>query len=166
MIKESFPIIEKLLETGLNLTQSFFQLLQQESTILAESGDESIDLLNSIIDKKNALSPQIEQLSRQLVQTLSDAQLATDQSGIDDYFNKAKAANLTIGSAHQTWTQLSALSAQCKIMNEQNGATINLLLRHSQRTLNLLKGKPATSDTYTAKGTAAPELYSKPLISI
>ena len=50
------------------------------------------------------------------------------------------------------WKQIQQLCAECKTLNEQNGASIELLSLHAKRSLDILKGKSSAASTYGRDG--------------
>lgn len=164
MIEKTFPITEKLLVTGLRGTQKLLELLTQEQDQLKQSRDPTI--LTTLAHEKREAVTQLEQFSKQMGQVLATEKLMIGAEGIAHYFNKAKQANFNTTDASQSWQNITELSKKCQLLNEQNGASIALLSRHTQRSLQLLRGKSQLTTTYGPDGSTRSELFSHTLISV
>ncbi|MEY4720202.1 MAG: hypothetical protein RL563_2820 [Pseudomonadota bacterium] len=164
MIEKTFPITEKLLETGLRGTQKLFELLSHEHEQLKQGRNP--DLLSALAQDKRDAVTQLEQFSKQFGQVLATEKLIMGVDGISHYFDKAKQAHFNIAHAWQTWLSITDLSKKCRLINEQNGASIALLSRHTQRSLQLLRGKSQLATTYGPDGSTRSELFSQTRISV
>ena len=164
MIAKTYPITEKLLAGAVQLTEQLHQQLNQEAEALRQQ--HSADLINAIAVNKKQLVLQLEQFSKQLAQVLATEQLPSNHDGILIYLHRAEAAGLITADSHNHWTQLKTTAEACKTLNEQNGAGIDLLARHTQRSLHILKGKPQLSHTYGPNGLSQSEIYSHSLVSV
>lgn len=164
MIEKTFPITEKLLATGLKSTQQLFQLLNNEYEQLKHKTDP--EALSALAANKKEVVGQLEQFSKQLGQVLATEKLQSNQDGIMSYLAKAKAADINIAASLQCWLDIAALCQKCRALNEQNGASIDLLSRHTQRCLQVLRGKSQLASTYGPDGTTRSVLFSHTLISV
>ncbi len=164
MIEKTFPITEKLLANGVKFSQKLFELLNLELEQLKQKADPAI--LTTIATNKREVVAQLEQFSNQLGQILATEKLTLNQDGVQTYMAKAKAANINIAESWQRWQQITALSQQCRLLNEQNGASIDLLSRHIQRSLQILRGKSQLTSTYGPDGSTRSVLFSHTLISV
>lgn len=163
MIDKSFPFAAQLFQNGLNVTESFYQILTKEANYLKENNN--IDTFNELIAQKNQLIPQLDEFSKQLEKVLKTESLTINREGIQQYFIIAKTAGLDISTAENNWEKLADLSEKCQHLNEQNGASIALLARHTKRTLDILKGKPKFANTYGSNGISSYESSSNPIAS-
>lgn len=164
MIEKTFPITEKLLATGLKSSQKLFELLTSEFEQLKRKTD-PIALTTLASNKKEVVS-QLEQFSKQLGQVLATEKLPLSQEGIMSYLAKAKASDINISESWQRWQEIAVLSKKCRSLNEQNGASIDLLNRHIQRSLQILRGKSQITSTYGPDGSTRSVLFSHTLISV
>lgn len=164
MIEKTFPIAEKLLSNGLKLTQKLFELLNAEYEQLKAKGDPTT--IASLAAHKKDVVAQLEQFAKQLAQVLATEKLLISQEGIQNYLAKAKASGINIGESHRCWLDIAALTKTCRTLNEKNGASIDLLSRHTQRTLQVLRGKSQLATTYGPDGSTRSELFSHTLISV
>lgn len=165
MIDKTFPLTEKFVSNALTLVQQLEQLLNQEAEHL-KKGAQEIDTLNSLIEKKQPLIVQINQFSRQMSQILATETLPNDHNGLLQYFAKAKATGLQTARTEHNWTEITRLSGVCQTLNEQNGASIDILRKHTQRSLQILKGTAQNTVTYGKDGTTKSSLNSRALISV
>lgn len=164
MIQKTYPITEQLIANALRLAQQLHQALNQEADALKKT--QQAELINTIAADKKQLVAQLEQFNAQLAQVLATENLPNDQASINEYFERAKTTGLLTAESISNWTQLMLVCTQCRNLNEQNGAGIDLLSRHTKRSLDILKGKPEFSNTYGSDGSANSGRYSRTLISV
>ncbi|MGR8932401.1 MAG: flagella synthesis protein FlgN [Gammaproteobacteria bacterium] len=164
MIDKTFPIAEKLLANGLKLTQKLFELLNAEHEQLQHSTDPVA--ISVLANNKKETVLQLEQFTKQLGQVLATEKQPFNQEGIMGYMAKAKATHISITEPLQQWLEIAALSQKCRSLNEQNGASIDLLNRHTLRTLRVLRGQSHLASTYGPDGSTRSELFSHTLISV
>lgn len=164
MIDKTYPMIEKLLKNTLSLSQSLLDLLTMEAENLQSCTDPTA--ISDIASNKKQAVYQLEQYSKQLSQILATEKLPLSPLGVIDYFNKAKAAKLDISKSSNLWKEVLSISKKCKSLNETNGASINLLSQHAQRSLHILKGQSQQVSTYGPDGSAYSEHSSQSLFSV
>ena len=164
MIDKTHPIIEKLLKNTLSLSLKLLDLLTLEAEQL-KSNTNSTAISDTASNKKQAVS-QLDQYSKQLSQILATEKLQMSSDGMAEYFKIAETAKLNISKSTKLWQDILSISKQCQSLNERNGASINLLSLHTQRSLNILKGKPQQTSTYGPDGSAHSEHYSQSLTSV
>ena len=164
MIAKTFPIAEKLLNNGLMAAQRLLELLQAEAEILSKKVD--AEALLQVVDNKREVVVLLEEFSKQLGQVLATEKLAADHQGIAAYLSKAESIGIEVGVSRSCWSNITALSKKCRTLNEQNGAGIDLLSRHTQRALQIIKGKSPQVSTYGRDGAARSEQFSHRLISV
>lgn len=164
MIEKTFPITEKILANGLKSVQQLFELLNRESEQLQNQADPS-QLAILAADKQDAAA-QFEQFSKQLGQILATEKLGVSPDDVKSYFEIARIAHFDIAETWAVWTKLVDLSKACRSLNEQNGACIELLSRHTQRALQILRGKSNLATTYGPDGSTRSELFSHTLVSV
>lgn len=164
MIDKTFPITEKLLSNGLKSTQKLFELLQAEYEQLKTRTDPNA--LSDLAALKRNVVGQLEQFSKQLGQVLATEKLLVSQEGMQQYLATAKASGLNIAESQRSWQEIVTLSKNCRSLNEKNGASIDLLGRHTQRAMQILRGKPQLHTTYGPDGCTRSELFSHTLVSV
>lgn len=164
MIEKTYPITEKLLLNGLAATRNLRELLEAESENLKRLNVP--EAISTIASQKKDLVGQIEQFTRQLGQVLATEQLTVSNDGMDSYLAKASAVGINIAESWSCWNRIRDLSKKCRTLNDQNGAAIALLTRHTQRSLQILRGKSPLAATYGPDGVARNELFSHTLISV
>jgi len=164
MIVKTFPIAEKLLNNGLMAAQSLLELLHAEADILSKKID--APALTQVVARKKEVVVLLEEFAKQLGQVLATEKLTADHQGIAQYLAKAEANGVNIGDTRSCWANITALSKKCRALNEQNGAGIDLLSRHTQRALEIIKGKSPLVSTYGRDGATRSEQLSQRLISV
>lgn len=160
MIEKTWPITEKLILNALDLTEQLYQQLTQETDTLKKSP--YTELINNVTANKKQLVMQLEQFNMQCGQILATEKLPNNQQGIKEYFQRAEVAGLPTAESTSNWAQIQFICSECRTLNEQNGASIELLTYHTKRSLHILKGKTHSSNTYGPDGTA----QSDPFIQI
>lgn len=164
MIKKTYPITEQLIINALKLAQQLHQELHREADALKKT--QQAELINNIAANKKQLVVQLEQFNAQLTQVLATEKLPNNQESIREYFKRAETAGLLTAESMGNWTQLMIVCAECRNLNEQNGAGIDLLSRHTKRSLDILKGKPEFANTYGSDGSTQSDRHTHTLISV
>lgn len=164
MIEKTWPITEKLILNALYLTGQLYQQLTQEANILKNPPD--TELIDNITANKKHLVMQLEQFNMQCGQVLVTEKLSNNQEGMKEYFQRAEAAGLPIAESTSNWAKIQFICSECRTLNEQNGASIELLAYHAKRSLYILKGKLHSSNTYGPDGTAQSGPLTHTLISV
>lgn len=164
MIEKIYPVTEKLILNALQLARQLHQELNREADALKKT--QHTELINNIAASKKQLVVQLEQFNSQLAQVLATEKLPNNQESITEYFKRAEAAGLPTVEAIGNWSQLMLVCTECRTLNEQNGAGIDLLSRHTKRSLDILKGKPEFANTYGSDGAAKSDRYTRTLISV
>lgn len=164
MIEKTWPITEKLILNALHLTRQLYQQLTREADILRKPPH--TEALTNIAANKKQLVMQLEQFNMQCGQILVTEKLPNNQEGIKDYFQRAEAAGLPTAESINNWAQIQSICSECRILNEQNGASIELLACHAKRSLHILKGKAHTSNTYGPDGATQSDPFIHTLILV
>ncbi|MDD5228580.1 MAG: flagellar protein FlgN [Methylococcales bacterium] len=164
MIEHTFPIAEQLMTNALQLTQRLYQQLNQEADCLIRTPQS--DFISAVANNKRDLVAQLDLFNKQLEQILAAEQLPHSQIGINTYFQMAIIANLSPDTLKANWEQLMKLCADCKHLNEQNGASIEMLARNNKRTLHILKGKSENVTSYGRDGSTISEFQNSTLVSV
>lgn len=164
LISQTFPIAEKLIANGLSLTEQLYQALQQEAITLKQSP--LAETIDEITRQKQPLAQELNLFAKQLAQILETEKLPNTRAGLSDYLERAIQAGSDTSKAVENWTALIKTTEECRLLNEQNGASIEILLRHTRQSLNILKGKPQTTSTYGPDGNTKSDLFSSTLFSV
>lgn len=150
MVEKTWPFAEQLIANMLALAGQLQQQLIQEAEIL-KSGAQ-VHLMDESTIAKKQLANQLEQLNQQFSQILSTEKLPNNQDGVNGYFQQAEAAGLPIAGTVDTWKQIQQICSEARALNEENGASIELLNLHAKRSLDILKGKTGVANTYGRDG--------------
>ncbi|MGZ8224353.1 MAG: flagella synthesis protein FlgN [Methylobacter sp.] len=164
MIEKTWPITEKLILNALHLTGQLYEQLAREADALKKPLH--TELINDIATSKKQLVAQLEQFNMQCGQILATEKLPNDQEGIKEYFQRAEAAELRAVESINNWAQIQFICSECRTLNEQNGAGIELLAHHTKRSLHILKGKPHITNTYGPDGATQSDRFTHTLISV
>jgi flagellar biosynthesis protein FlgN len=150
MVEQTWPTAGKLILNILDLARQLYQQLADEAEALKDSPQ--AELIDTITANKKKLVAQLEQLNQQFGQILATEKLINSKDGVREYFQRAETAGLVTGETKKNWSLIQLICSECKALNEQNGAGIELLSQHAKRTLDILKGKPRSSATYGRDG--------------
>jgi flagella synthesis protein FlgN len=164
VIEKTWPITEKLILNALHLTGRLYQQLAQEADTLKKPLH--TELINTIAANKKQLVMQLEQFNIQCGQILATVKLPNNQEGIKEYFQRAKTAGLPAAESINNWAHIQSTCSECRNLNEQNGASIELLAYHTKRSLHILKGKTHSSNTYGPDGATQSDPFTHTLISV
>jgi len=126
--------------------EHFIDLLEAEATALTES--DSADELMGTTQAKQAAAARLGELYARrsaLVAELGGA--GGDYAAMQDL--AARHAELA-----PAWEQLLELSSQARSLNQRNGVLIDAHLRHTQMSLDLLRGISGLGNVYDASGRA------------
>ncbi|MCF6203002.1 MAG: flagellar protein FlgN [Methylococcaceae bacterium] len=165
MINKTFPIVEKLLKNGFSLSIELLDILTKEAENLKSLPD--ANTISKLAANKREIVSQLDQFSKQLSQVLSTEKLQMTADGVSEYFKKAESAALITLDSNDLWKKIISITKQCSLLNEKNGASINILAQHTHRSLQILKGKSQhTATTYGPDGSAKSERLSNSLISV
>jgi len=163
MIKKTYPITETLLTQGYKLNQELLSILEREAEKL--NSHQNAATIAQLAEQKKRISQQLEQFSLQLTQILATEALELTSSGVQEYFARARSANLPLKQGLETWQKMTQLIKRCQQLNEQNGASIALLMRHNQRIQQIFRGNSPFATTYTAKGSTTATHISRAIAS-
>lgn len=164
LIDQTFPIADKLIANGLQLSERLYRELLHEEMLLKQSPQP--EQLDTITGQKQPLIQELNLFSKQIGQILETEKLPNDRAGILAYLDLASQAGLNVAKVNEEWRTLIETTEKCRFLNEQNGAAIELLLRHTRQSLNILKGKPQTTSTYGPDGNTQSDMFSGTSFSV
>lgn len=140
--------IADLLTRELATLESLVDLLHQEHAQLAAG---TSDGLTEIAGKKSAAVLELGQLASARDQVLERLRLPTGRAGMDAWtLSSAGAAS----QAH--WDRLLKLTAEARTLNEANGQSIAVHMRHNQQALSVLMAAADKTATYGPDGQPRP----------
>lgn len=164
MIEHTFPIAEQLMTNALQLAQRLYQQLTQEADSLIRKPQASF--ISTVANNKRELVTQLDLFNKQLEQILVAEQLPHSPEGVEAYFQLVKIAGLSADKLESNWNQLIRLCTECKNLNEQNGASIDILARNNKRTLHILKGKSENITSYGRDGAIISDFSNNTFVSV
>ncbi len=152
-----------LLQSILNLNQQLNQSLLEESLVLKQSL--SAEALDTIASQKTLLVVKLDQSTKALTRLIPEASISNIGLDIIRHI-ESLAINKAIQDELKTcWLSVEQIMSNNQGLNEQNGATIELLSRHQRRRLQILSGQTPTTQTYGPDGSSRYGLSSKSLAS-
>lgn len=164
MIEHTFPIAEQLVANALQLAQRLYQQLSQEAESLIRTPQAGF--LSSVANNKRELVTQLDLFNKQLEQILTAEQLPYSSDGVDAYFQLVEISGASAKTLKTNWGKLIQLCNDCKHLNEQNGASIDILARNNQRTLHILKGKSENITSYGRDGAVISDFQNNTFVSV
>lgn len=164
MIEHTFPIAEQLISNALQLAQRLYQQLTQEAEALVRQPQSSF--ISTVAGNKRDLVMQLDMFNKQLEQVLAAEQLPLSQEGVEAYFQMASDTGLSPMLVKMQWADLMRVCVNCKNLNEQNGASIEILARNNKRTIHILKGKSEVVTRYSRDGSVVSEFQNSTLVSV
>ena len=158
-------MIPKLPEQLISLIQALETLsnqlndtLNQERALL--SSNDSTQLL-ALTTKKKALVSSLEKQTKTTHVFLKNIDIKQGLYGLSDFFSQVK-PSVEKTSLHDAWLNVQSLSAENKKLNHANGSIIELNRRHTQRSLDVLRGQTGTANsTYGSDGQAMKSKISR-----
>lgn len=147
-----------LIQTLESLSGQLNDTLNQERTLL--SSNDSTQLL-ALTKKKKALVSNLEKQTKTTHIFLKNMDIKQGLYGLSDFFSQIQAsAEKTL--LHNVWLNIQALSDDNKKLNNENGSIIELNRRHTQRSLDVLRGQTGTTNsTYGSDGQAMQSKISR-----
>lgn len=164
MIENTYPLVVNLLTDILKRMSGLEKTLQDEAKILKAAS--SPDSISQKAGEKIRLIADLEAFNKQLVDVLRLENLPIDRVGIEQYFKNVGTAGLNMAALESDWQKIQENALLCKQLNDQNGASILLLSRHTERALQIIKGSSLVSNTYGPNGASQSELHSRSLFSV
>ena len=136
------------LDTLSKQVNQMLKLLKHE-TALIKSKD--IDGIETIANEKQSLAAKLDfwvtQQQRHLFPPTGPDQLDDSKHANEPTFNFPLDRKFK-----DQWNQIESLLIQCKLLNETNGACVELLKRHCQRSLEVLYTSDSATHTYGPNG--------------
>jgi len=132
MIEHTFPIAEQLISNALQLAQRLCQQLTQEAEALVRQPQSAF--ISTVANNKRDLVMQLDMFNKQLEQILAAENLPLSPQGVESYFQMALINGLSPTIVKMNWDDLMIVCTDCKKLNEQNGASIEILARNNKRT--------------------------------
>lgn len=133
----------------LNEIDNLYKCLLREADALDTRS--STDL-NNISKEKERIIDQINHLTHQQNSFLSQHGVSDMSAGIAASLEKIINLDPQLGELKTYWIKISDRITKCDQLNQQNGARIELLNCHTQRSLEILKGQSHLPYTYGPTG--------------
>ena len=141
------------LQTELDITASFINLLQKEQEALIGA---NLEILETLPREKADLTIQLTRLSNRRDQRLSSQGLKSDRKGMETLIARCPKAE----STRVKWNELLRLAESAQQLNRTNGDLINTRLRYNQQALTVMQNATdgsaplygPTGRTFTVKG--------------
>lgn len=125
---------------------SLYALLEHEQAALRERRLEAVMDLSA---QKNLAAARLDHLLAQLPEGTSILAFLAEV-GLDRH-----------AEAQAAWTRVCHLAAQCRQLNEANGATIAVLQEHNRQLLAMLLGQNLQRFSYSADGQLQTEMQGR-----
>lgn len=163
MTERSSQVLKNLLESIFNLNQRLNQSLLEESLVLKQSL--SAETLNTIAAQKTHLVTELNQKTTVLTNLIGSSSMSKIGIDIKAYIKGLTISNSVKNELASAWLSIEDSLTSNQSLNEQNGATLELLSRHQRRRLQILSGQNPTTQTYGPDGVTHYGQSSKALAS-
>ena len=148
----------KLIQTLESLSSQLNDTLNQERASLSANDSEQ---LLELTKKKKALVSNLEKQTKTTHIFLKNMDIKQGLYGLSGFFSQIK-PSVEKTSLHNAWLNIQALSDDNKKLNNANGSIIELNRRHTQRSLDVLRGQTSTTNsTYGSDGQALKSKISR-----
>ncbi len=138
-----------LIQTLESISSQLNDTLNQEKATLTSNDSEQLLALSK---KKKALVSNLEKQTKTTHIFLKNMNINQGLYGLSDFFSQIK-PSVEKTSLHGKWLNIQALSDDNKKLNNANGSIIELNRRHTQRSLDVLRGQTSTTNsTYGSDG--------------
>ncbi|MCF6280867.1 MAG: flagellar protein FlgN [Candidatus Polarisedimenticolaceae bacterium] len=142
---ENLQALTQLLLKQTSLAQNLLDKLTDEHEVLSLNDS---DLLDRIVEHKQALMKQLEAGMTTITHALSEQGYSADISGLDSLLQQLP-ENTPL---HRQWHKLQELAKQCQEKNMVNGGIVSLKQRHIRQALDILTGTQSSKNTYDKQG--------------
>ncbi|MEN8261508.1 MAG: flagellar protein FlgN [Pseudomonadota bacterium] len=156
-------VLGQLLETILELTEKLHVQLTREAVALGQRDSQAVATLSA---EKQSLVGELGMLTLRLETWLRSMGYATGKDSMVDVLGKMKIEGQPASEMIARWARVCEISSQCKILNEANGARIELLNLHFRRAMQILSGQAHPTQTYGPDGSAKRDITNHSLVSV
>lgn len=141
--------------------EQMIELLEREATLINRQNIEAIETLAA---EKQSLALQLDKISTEQQWIFSNQSAHNEVSRHSDRPSQTDIDILVDPELTEQRSRIYDHLLQCRLLNEANGAAIELLRRHSQRCLEILTQSDKTTHTYGPNGITQNSLPSRSLI--
>ncbi len=143
--------------------KTLYQLLLRETDALDTKSSTSLE---TIAGKKERVIERINHLTHQQNEFLGKFNLSGHKEGLEIYLEQATKNDQQLTELKFYWAKLTEILEQCQQLNQRNGARIELLNRHTERSLDILRGQSHLPYTYGPTGEKQKERINQSTISV
>lgn len=158
MTTHSSEQLLELVQTLEHISSQLNDILEQEQTVLKAQDSQQLTILSV---KKKSLVSALENHTKTVHIFLHNMNVKKGLYGLSNLISEIK-SETEKQLLSTSWLRTQTLSEANKKINEVNGSIIELNRRHTQRSLDVLRGQVgATSSTYGADGHAMKNKISR-----
>jgi len=139
------------------------KLLLRETDALDTKSSTSLE---TIAGDKEQIIERINNLTHQQNEFLGKFNLSGHKEGLATYLEQATKNDPKLAKLRIYWSKVTVALEQCQQLNQQNGARIELLNRHTERSLDILRGQSHLPYTYGPTGEKQKERTNQSAISV
>lgn len=147
----------------LKAIRTLYQLLLREADALDTRSSSSLE---NIADEKEQIIKHINHLTHQQNEFLGKFNLSGQKEGLATYLEQATKNDRLFAELTNYWTKVTEMLEQCQQLNQQNGARIELFNRHTERSLDILRGQSHLPYTYGPTGEKQKQRVDEQTISV
>lgn len=164
MTDKTLPIVlQDTFDQIFELTQQLHEQLTREAAALSRRDSQSISTLAA---EKHTVMASLGTVALRLETWLRSIGHAAGDERIEDVLGELKIDGQAASGLTSRWAQIQELSARCKLLNERNGARIELLNLHFKRAMQILAGQNHAAQTYGPDGTATRDNTNRSSVSV
>ncbi len=143
--------------------ESLYELLKQESQVLVD-GD--VELIESLAASKQSVVARINRLTVQQNDFFGALNLPYGQEGLDAYMGQYMDSDSNMLELKSVWKKITQQLEESQVLNEANGACIELMNRHTERSLEIIRGGPSEEFTYGSNGIKQQTSNTRPVATV
>lgn len=163
MMPTEHPSIIEILRSTLEEISSLHNLLQQESQALSNGRSDEIE---SIAQYKHESVLRIDDLAKLQNHFLESKQLPGGEKGLDRFLVNFSNDDPNVNEIQDYRKKINQNLVHCKALNDRNGASIELLNRHTLRAIDILRNRTHHPYTYGPDGSRQQSQISRARVSV
>lgn len=155
--------LTEILQNTLEEINILFSILQKESQSLSYGHSDEIE---SVAKQKHASVKRIDQLTELQNSFFESIQLPIGETGFNRFLERFSHDKPGLAEIQKTHNKIKQSLEICRSLNNKNGASIELLNRHTQRAIDILRNQTQQPSTYGPDGSRQQSTVSRAGISV
>lgn len=163
MKPENYRSLVEILRHTLDEVSILHDLLLQESQALA---GRQVDEISSLAEKKQESVNRIQHQTNLQNSFFESKQIPAGETGFNRYLEQFGEEDPHLLELRTCRENITSRLEQCKVLNERNGACIELMNRHTRRAIDILRKQGNQPCTYGPDGNTRQISVSRARISV